>query len=74
MADPTWHVTPYDGEGWQVKKETNTRASSTHETKSDAVQAAKALAKKRTDGRVLVHKADGTVQRGYRYDGSTATA
>lgn len=63
----TWHVTPHEEEGWQVKKEEAQRASSLHETKTDAVSKAKQLAKKRTLGQVLVHKTDGTIQNEFTY-------
>ncbi len=45
-ARKVYHVATSEKGGWTVKAETNTRPSSTHTTKSEAVTAAKVLAKK----------------------------
>lgn len=43
MAKKDYHVVPH-GEGWAVKREGAERASSLHETQSDAIQDGKRLA------------------------------
>jgi uncharacterized protein YdaT len=66
MADrKTYHVTPNQEGGWNVKGEGASRASSTHETKADAVDRARELAKSQSLGQVVVHKQDGTIQTEY---------
>ena len=63
----TYHVTPNSDEGWDVKKEKADRASSNHDTKAEAIERAKELAKKQTLGQVVIHKKDGTIQIEYTY-------
>ncbi len=65
----TWHVTPADGSdaNWQVKHAGKERATSRHEKKDEAVQAAKKIAKNRNLGQVIVHKMDGTIQQEFTY-------
>lgn len=58
-----WHVVPHPDEGWRVKREGATRASGIYETKEEAVQAARELAVKRPEGRVALHRKDGSFQR-----------
>lgn len=61
--DPeTWLVT-YDEEGWQVKEQNTDEATSRHETKTEAVEAAEALARERSAGDVHVRRRDGSLQR-----------
>lgn len=67
----TWHVTPAQ-EGWQVKKQNNDQATSRHETKTDAVEEARDLARNRPRGGVRVHRRDGTVQRTMTYESDGA--
>ena len=55
-----YHVTPHD-EGWQVQAEGSERASSVHRTKREAVEAGRGLAR-RQDRRLVIHRADGTIQ------------
>jgi hypothetical protein len=63
-----YHVVPQD-KGWAVKKQNAARASSTHDTKAEAVKAGRAVAK-RNEGSLRIHKKDGTIQeeRTYRDD------
>ncbi len=61
-----YHVTPTD-EGWKVKAEASSRASSTHKTKAEAITRAKELAKAQRLGQVIIHKMDGTIQTEYTY-------
>lgn len=65
----TWHVTPAKGDdgGWQVKHAGKDRATSRHENKDEAIQAAKQIAKDRKLGQVVVHKMDGTIQDEFTY-------
>lgn len=63
----TWHVTTHDDEGWQVKKAGNEQATSRHETKQDAIEEAKELAKNRELGQIKIHKMDGTIQEERTY-------
>jgi hypothetical protein len=63
----TWHVTTHDGDGWQVKKAGNERATSTHESKQEAVEAGREIAKKQAKGQLKIHKTDGTIQEERTY-------
>lgn len=63
-----YHVTPNGDDGWKVEKEGASRATSIHETKDEALAAARELAKAKLPGAVVVHRKDGTVQTRYAYD------
>lgn len=63
----TYHVTPNTDGGWKVKEEKASRASSKHETKAEAVERAKELAKNQELGQVVIHKRDGTIQTEHTY-------
>lgn len=66
--DPeTWLVT-YDEEGWQVKERNTDEATSCHETKAEAVEAAEALARERSQGGIHVRRRDGTLQRSVSFE------
>lgn len=54
-----FHVVP-TSKGWSVKKEGAKRAISTSHTKDSAVRVAKARSSK--DGKIVIHKKDGTIQ------------
>ena len=55
------HTTPSpDGDGWINKKEGNERASSKHDTKADAVERGRDLARNESSEH-LIHKKDGTI-------------
>ncbi len=56
-----WHVLPAD-DGWRVKREGASRATSRHGTKKEATAAAKDLARKRQGGKVILHRQDGSFQ------------
>lgn len=75
MADETvYHVTK-DGDEWVVKKEGSERASSRHDTKPDAVKSGKQFAQNKRPSRVVVHKANGTIQEGHHFEaGGASTA
>lgn len=69
MAKQPLHVVPHDG-GWKVKGGTGIKHSN-HRKKSAAVERAK-KAGRHNDTGVVVHRADGTVQYGYKADTSGA--
>jgi hypothetical protein len=62
-----YHVKP-NGEGWAVEGDGAERATSTHETKKEALSAARELAHKKVPSQLVVHKADGSVQEKFSYD------
>lgn len=54
------HVVRYDG-GWAVRGEGNERATSTHHTQADAINAAREIAiKQRSE--VVIHRTDGRIR------------
>jgi hypothetical protein len=61
-----YHVTP-DGEEWAVQAENSERASSKHKSKREAVTAGRKLAGNQKPSRLVVHRADGTIQRQHAY-------
>ena len=63
----TYHVTSRTDGGWNVKEENASRASSSHDTKAEAIARAKELAKKQALGQVIIHKQDGTIQTEHTY-------
>lgn len=67
MTRKTYHVTPNHGEGWKVKAEDANKASNVLDTKAEAVQRAKELAKSQPEGQVIIHKQDGKIQTEYTY-------
>ena len=66
-ARTTYHVVPHE-EGWAVKKEGGSRATSVHGTKAEAVESARALAKEQEPSTLVIHKQDGTIQDTVSYD------
>jgi hypothetical protein len=71
MAKDILHVVPHE-QAWAVKREGNERASSTHETQKDAIEAARELAKERDD--IIIHRADGTIRERVTYMGANGNA
>jgi Uncharacterized protein conserved in bacteria (DUF2188) len=65
----TYDVSPGDG-GWGVKAREAKRASARFDTKAEAVERGKELAKKAREGQLVIRKQDGTIQeeRTYRND------
>lgn len=59
MSD-NYHVVPQDG-AWAVKRATGQRASSLHDTQSDAISAGRDLAKK-SQGELVIHRPNGTIR------------
>ena len=58
--DPNYHVVPHS-EGWAVKRENASRASSTHDTQRQAIDAGRRLAQQ-SHGELRIHRADGTIR------------
>jgi len=70
MTKDTLHVVPNDG-SWAVKREGNERASSTHKTQREAIDAARDLA---TEGdELVIHRADGAIREHTTYTPSAAS-
>jgi hypothetical protein len=63
----TYHVTPGTDGGWKVKEENASKALSKHDTKVDAVNRAKEVAKNQDLGQVVIHKKDMTIQTEHTY-------
>ncbi len=58
-VDPhTWHIAK-DRDGWKVLREGSPTAYSRHETKADAIDAARAMATEERDSLIKIHKPDG---------------
>jgi hypothetical protein len=57
----TYHVLPV-GAVWKVGLPGNSQPSSFHGTREDAVEHAQQLARRHTEGHVVIHKSDGTVE------------
>ncbi len=66
MSKSILHVVPHD-EAWAVKREGNERASSTHPTQKEAIEAARELAKELDD--IVIHRPDGTIRERVTYFG-----
>ncbi len=61
-------VTPTSGgNAWTVKRDGADRASGIHDTKSDAVEQARGIAKREQPSQVIIHKKDGTIQEERTY-------
>lgn len=70
MARSVWRVSRYEGR-WKVKRDGAARAMKTFGSKGEARAAAVRVARANPPSRVVVHRADGTVQRETEY-GETA--
>lgn len=66
MAKEVLHVVPH-GDGWAVKREGNERASSTHHTQKEAIEAGRTLASNGDD--IVIHRADGSIRDRVTYSG-----
>lgn len=60
-----YSIGPHD-EGWQVKRDGTTRASSVHDTKADALDEGKRLAKE-SGGELRIKGQDGRIQNSNTY-------
>jgi hypothetical protein len=63
----TYVVTPGDEGGWRVMAGGASRATSVHDSKEEAVEKARDLARRKTPSQLLVYKKDGTVQTEQTY-------
>ena len=64
--EAVYHVVPHD-EGWAVTLEGADKAVSVHETKKEALSAARNAAKTNVPSQLIVHKQDRSVQETYSY-------
>jgi poly(hydroxyalkanoate) granule-associated protein len=62
-----FHVAPND-EGWVVTIEGDEEYASSHDTKKEAVSAARKTAKEHAPSQLVVHKQDRSVQESFSYD------
>lgn len=62
----TYHLVPKD-EHWSVRREGSDRDISVHPNKKSALTAARGVAQAHEPSRLVVHRADGTIQDSYRY-------
>lgn len=62
----TWHVTPVENGGWRVVRVGADRASSRHETKDEAVDRGREIAR-RQSGHLVLHYKNGRIQRHLTY-------
>jgi hypothetical protein len=62
-----YHLLP-DGEGWTVRRELSDENLSRHDTKDAALNAARDIAHAHMPSRLVVHRADGTIQTSYTYE------
>jgi uncharacterized protein YdaT len=63
----TYHVTKSQDNGWNVKKEGGQRSSGNFDTKQDAIDRGKELAKSAPLGQIKVHGQDGKIQTEHTY-------
>jgi hypothetical protein len=68
MATNVLHVLPHN-DGWAVKREGNERATSTHATQKEAIDASRTLAQEGDE--IVIHRQDGTVRDKTTYTKST---
>ena len=61
-----YHVTRAENH-WQVKKEKAERASKTFDTKAEAVDYGRELAKDQAPGQLKIHNKDGKIQTEHTY-------
>lgn len=62
-----YHLVPR-GDGWTVRLEGSDDNLSLHTTKNAALEAARNLAHAHLPSRLVVHRADGTIQTSYTYE------
>lgn len=63
----TYHVTKNSGEGWDVKKEGGQISSGHFDTKDQAIDRGKELAKAGGHGQIKIHGQDGKIQTEHTY-------
>ena len=62
-----YHVTPTSGGGWDVQKQGGQRPSGHFDTKDQAIDRGRELAKAGELGQLKIHKKNGTIQNEYTY-------
>ena len=62
-----WHVRPEE-DGWALSREGADSPASTHGTKKQAVSEGRRVAREGAPGTLVLHYADGSVQRQLSYD------
>ena len=62
-----WHVRPSQ-EGWAVSRDGAEAPSSVHGTKKEAVSEGRRIARENAPGTLVLHYADGSVQRELAYE------
>ena len=62
-----YHMTHKPKGGWNVKKQGAQRSSGHFDTKDEAIDYGRELAKKTGLGQLKIHKQDGTLQTEYTY-------
>jgi len=67
-----YHVSPA-GDLWKVGIPADSQPVSFHQTKNEAIAHAAQLARQHVESRVLVHRADGTVEEEYTHGGVERT-
>ncbi len=61
-----YHLLPKDDK-WSIRQEGQDKDSSVQDTKTAALDAARKLAQSNEPSRLVVHRADGTIQTSYNY-------
>jgi len=61
-----FHLMPHE-KGWQVKKASADKAELTRETKKEALDAGRDVARKHEPSQLVVHRSDGTIQSAMTY-------
>ena len=57
----------HKGDGWTIRLEGKKKDISLHDNKASGLEAARTIAHDHEPARVIVHRADGTVQTSYSY-------
>jgi hypothetical protein len=66
-----FHVAPSD-DGWTITMEGEDAPVGSHDTKKEAVSAARTAAKEQAPSQLVVHKQDRSVQESFSYDADDA--
>ena len=62
-----YDVEPRDGGDWAAQRRGTSRATAVTEKKSDAIEEARRLAKQHPEGQVVIHDAEGKIEKEYTY-------
>jgi hypothetical protein len=71
-GETVYHVTARGSNGWEVRSEASDEPAGRHETKRDALEQARDLAHQAAPSRLVIHRADGTIQRQHTYSDPAA--